>query len=261
MDLLLASYLFFIGLMFGSFATVLTTRIPKDESVLSPPSYCDTCLKPIKYRYLFPVLGYLLQSGKSKCCHSPISPINVLIELGTALLFVIAYGSSDSWWEFISLAILATASLPLFYIDFTIMRLPNKLTYSASALGLLLIGAFGISNRNFEIIMQLILRILIITVIFVFLYLVSRGGMGLGDFKLAIVLGILMVFRPWQQLASSFIFAFIAAGIAIVWLLIKGKATRKSHTPFGPYILIGAWISIATGPEFANNVIGLWTIN
>lgn len=259
-DLLTQIFVFIFGVCFGSFANVLTVRIPEGKSILRPPSSCDFCGARIKPSNLIPILSYLFLKGKSKCCQNRLSWEYLFIELATGLLFLLSYSISGFSLKFIALCILSILSLPLTIIDFKIKRLPNNLTYSGFFGGLTVLILTSINNQDLRILIDGLIVILLSTLVFFVIYIVSKGGMGLGDVKLAAMLASITSLVNWQVMFVGIIIAFLTGAISGIILLMFTKATRKSAIPFGPFMILGIWIALLLSPQTLSNITKLWAL-
>lgn len=242
------------GLAVGSFLNVVIVRVPSDESVLSPPSKCPMCEKPIARRDNIPVLSWILLKGKCRNCGEPIPAGYPLVEAGNAVLWVlagVAFGAS-AW--VIPYALLFSVLLALSVIDLELYILPNRITYPTILVSLVaipvlallfaddpasaILGAVigGIAFAGFLLVMllgwELIMR---------------KEGMGMGDVKLAVILGLwLGLINPllclFALIASSLIGLVVGVGILFV-----RKESRPF--PFGPWLAIGTILVILfSGP-------------
>ncbi|MFM5904688.1 MAG: prepilin peptidase [Micrococcales bacterium] len=246
------------GLAFGSFATVLESRIPNGPAIWAGSSACPNCSKPIKWRHNIPVLSYLVLRGRCAQCKSKIAFKYPLIEIGTASLFVAIVLVSGLSIQSLAMAAFAVVTFPLLLIDLRLQRLPNKLTYSlmvvAAAIGVVQAVTIG----NWGHFWAALMSGLIPFVAFFLLALLSRGGMGLGDVKLAGGMGFTLGLVSWQTSFGAFVIAFLLGGCAAILLLVLRKAGRKHMIPFGPYLLLGAWISYLGGPTLQSALLSLW---
>ena len=248
------------GLVFGSFATVLTSRVPRNISIITPNSRCQNCGVPIPRRNLIPILSYLLLRGKTSCCNTSLNWQYPLIELVTAILFIVSYGAAGTSLKLVSVLILAILTMPLALTDIAEHRLPNALTYAGFLAGVSASIIISISERSIAPFRDSLLLAFISGLCFLGLNLISRGGMGMGDVKLAAMLGALLAPFGWSTLLTGFIFAFfLGATIGLLLLLFK-KATRKTLIPFGPYMLLGSWIALSIGSQSCQQIINLWSL-
>ena len=179
----------------------------------------------------------------------------------TFLLFMGSYVVTGWSIQLISLLALATLTMPLVVTDIKEHRLPNSLTFAGFIAGLGVSIVLVIKENNFSPLIHSLGVAILAGFAFLLLNLSSRGGMGMGDVKLAIMLGALIAPFGWQVLVMGFIVAFVLGAIFGLILLASKKANRKTLIPFGPYLLVGAWISLFFGAEKAQHIINLWLIN
>lgn len=223
-------YLFFLGLLFGSFVSAATWRIPRNISFVKGRSFCDSCKKNLYWYDNIPLFSYLFYLGKSRCCRKKISVRYPLIEITTALGFVVLYLLFNFSILLIIYCMLLILTLSIFVIDFEHQIIPDELSWSILFLALL---NFSFSNIFSGFLAALFLLLL---------NLITKGrGMGLGDVKLAIGLGALL------GLSSSYkwlIISFILGGIVGSILLLLRKANMKTKIAFGPFLIISFWMVI-----------------
>jgi leader peptidase (prepilin peptidase)/N-methyltransferase len=248
------------GLSFGSFATVLTMRVPRNISIITPSSRCENCAVPIPRRNLIPILSYLLLRGKTSCCNSTISWQYPLIELATATLFIVSYNVTGASLKLLPVLVLAILTMPLALTDIAAHRLPNSLTYAGFLAGIFASIIISIGEQSVAPFRNSLLLAFISSLCFLGLNLVSRGGMGMGDVKLAAMLGALLGPFGSSSVLAGFIFAFFLGAIIGLILLVFKKATRKTLIPFGPYMLLGSWLALGIGVETCKEIINVWSL-
>ena len=215
-----------LGLLIGSFISAVTYRIPRNLDFIKGRSFCDSCKQKLKWYDNIPLFSFLHYKSRSRCCGQKISIRYPLIELFTALGFVVLYLSSLSPIYYI----LYTISLAIFIIDLEHQIIPDELSWL-----ILLLGLINFSFVN--LFAGFFFSLLLLT-----LYLVTKGrGMGLGDVKLAIPLGL------WLGLERGItwlITTFIIGGIVAVVLLSLKKAKLKTKIAFGPFLILAFWITL-----------------
>jgi leader peptidase (prepilin peptidase) / N-methyltransferase len=237
--------LFFIyGIVFGSFFNVVGLRLPKKESIVSPPSHCTTCDLKLGLLDLIPVFSYIFLKGKCRKCGSKISPIYPFMEFVTGVLFALSFYMLGFSAElviailFMSLLVIITVS------DIAYMLIPDKV---------LLPFAVVLAGLRLFIPLELWWDSLLGAVVgFGVLFLiavVSKGGMGGGDIKLFFVIG--LVLGTVNTLVTLFLAAFIGSIIGIMVLKKTGKG-RKTPIPFGPSIAAAAVIAYFWGADFVS---------
>ncbi|MGO4783455.1 prepilin peptidase [Cryobacterium sp. W22_MBD10_FK3] len=264
------------GALIGSFLNVVAYRVPKRISVVSPPSACTQCGVRIKGYDNIPVLSWCLLRGKCRNCKSAISVRYPLIELGTAIFFalvaswVFSGGISMRWRETLTVGIVATAAVLLAYlylaaisvaltvIDIETHTLPNSIVVPAYPVSVVLLTAAGFLGGEPGRVLGALVGGIAMFGMYLLLALASRGGMGLGDVKLAGVLGLYLGWLGWGPLAVGAFGAFLLGGLFSVMLIITRRANRKSGIPFGPWMLAGAWLGILGGRDIANWYLALF---
>ncbi|MBO0787326.1 MAG: prepilin peptidase [Actinobacteria bacterium] len=139
---------------------------------------------------------------------------------------------------------LAGCAIPLAFIDAAARRLPDLLTIPAYAGTVLLLVAAAAATGDWHDLLRAGLGGLAAAGFFLVLAVVSRAGMGLGDVKAAASLGTLLAWRGWSTLLAGTFAGFLLAAVYGIALLLAGRATRKQHIPFGPFLIIGAFAAI-----------------
>lgn len=254
------------GLVVGSFLNVVVYRVPAGFSVVAPPSACPRCGHEIRRRDNVPVLSWLALRGRCRDCGAPISARYPSVELATAALFVgVAWSWSSSVAvmppgaavlaeaiDFAALLFLMAVSVALALIDLDTRRLPNAIVYpSAGVLGVLL-GTATVLSGDVGALVRAAAGAAVLGGSYLVLALAVPGGMGLGDVKLAVVLGFVLAYLGWGPLAVGAFGAFVVGGTVAIALLLSGRTRWRGGLPFGPSMLTGAWIGIFFGQD-------LWT--
>jgi len=234
---------FIFGLAIGSFLNVCIYRIPRKESIISPGSHCPHCRHPLGLWDLIPLISIIILRGKCRYCGKEISPRYFFVELTTAVLFLALYVRFMVYERspvlFFSYLLLSSALIAITFIDLEHKIIPDRITYPGIAAGLL----FSIFIGNFWV---SLLGLFIGAGVLYFIIIVSHGGMGGGDVKLA---GMLGSFLGWRLLLLTLFLSFLSGGIvAIILLLLKLKG-RKDYIPFGPYLAIAGIVAIFWGQQ------------
>ncbi|MTI81178.1 MAG: prepilin peptidase [Firmicutes bacterium] len=237
-----------LGACMGSFLNVCICRIPYQESVVYKPSHCPQCEKKLGAMDLIPIFSYIFLKGRCRSCDEKISIQYPLVELLTAVLFLATYlhwgwqWQTVSMWSFVSILIAVTV------IDIYHQIIPDKILLVGSLIGLpfIILSSF---NQFISGIIGFFVAGLILLVIAV----VSKGGMGGGDIKLAAVIGL---FLGWQNALLALFISFLAGGLIGIFLLVTKLKGRKDAVPFGPYLALGGLIS-----AFYGNQLIKWYLN
>ena len=231
-----------LGLVVGSFLNVVIHRVPRDESLVRPGSYCPHCGAAVRNRHNVPVLGWLLLRGRCADCRAPISVRYPLVEAGTAALFV-AVAAKFGWsWALVPYLYLAAVAIALALIDLDVMRLPNVIVLpSYLVAAALLVPAALLGDGPAPIVRGLLAAGLL----WMFYRVLAQfGGMGGGDVKLAPLLGFYLGWLSWGAVAVGAFAAFLLGGVVGVALMATRVAGRKSRIPFGPAMLAGAFLAV-----------------
>lgn len=250
-----------LGLLIGSFLNVVIYRLPRGESIVWPGSRCTNCGYDLKPRDLVPVFSYLFLRGRCRQCGERIALRYPLIEILTAVLFFLIYMQSNnlfiqggvnenffytgvglqwSWLaQILSGWLLSFVLIACALIDLDHGIIPNALTYPGLLLGLALsYFTVGITTA--------FLGALLFGGILLLAAVLSRGGMGGGDVKLAAVIG---AFCGWQGALVAFVLSSLLGGLWAVMLLVSRRANRKTAIRFGPFLAIGGWLAYCYGPR------------
>ncbi len=250
-----------LGLLLGSFLNVVVYRVPIGKSIVSPPSACPHCEHEIKPYDNIPVLSWLLLRGKCRNCAAPISARYPLVELATSVAFaLVALGFAPAAFAattsagavaavlvMIAFLYLAAITIALALIDLDVHKLPNVIVIPAYAVSAALFGAASILSGDFGPLIGSGIAMAGLFLFYLVMALVYPGGMGLGDVKLAGVLGIYLGWAGWGAVAVGAFSAFLLAGVFSIILLATKRAGRKSGIPFGPWMFAGAWLGIVVG--------------
>lgn len=244
------------GLVVGSFLNVVAYRVPAGISVVRPPSACPKCGHPIRPRDNVPVVSWLLLRGRCRDCGEPISPRYPLVETVTAaLFFAVPYAVGVSWVIPAYLAFVAiTVALTLTDLDHKLI--PNRILFPGTgiAAGLLLVGAV-LEGELGAFARALGGGAAYFAALFV-LALIARGGFGFGDVKLAFLLGIFAGYLGWGHVAVAGIGSFLIGGLLSIFLLVTRIRSRKDHIPFGPSMVLAAYVAVWFGDEIVDWWLG-----
>ena len=243
---------FVLGSIWGSFSNVCIYRIPNNKSVIINRSYCPKCKNKISWFDNIPFLSFVLLKGKCRNCNKAIGLQYFIVELLSAVSFVIIYHFYGISVTSLLLLILSIYFIIIFFIDLKHLIIPNSLTFSLMFLGFIKSFDPNLDKTIFpNYINSLIGGIfgysIIWLIVFVYKKIRKKEGMGLGDAKL---LGAIGFWFGWASIPFTiFISSFVALIFAIPSLLKKNK-NMSTQIPFGPYIIIGCIIYVS----FANQI-------
>jgi leader peptidase (prepilin peptidase)/N-methyltransferase len=244
------------GLAIGSFLTVVTYRLPRKQSVVAPRSTCPGCGEQIRPRDNVPVLSYLLLRGRCRHCGARISPLYPLLEAATAGLFAGAALRFDRTLVAAMVAVFLGVILAAAVIDAGHRIIPNRLVYPALVVFTLVVVAGWAAGEGIHLTGALAGFLAFGGGLFVIAF-VSPRGMGMGDVKLAALIGLVLGSIGMRYVAVAAGAAILAGGLGGIALMAAGKKGRKQTIPFGPYLAAGAAISAFAGPQIAQAYLHL----
>lgn len=247
MDPLVVGVCFVFGLAFGSFANVVVHRVPRDESLVKPPSECPSCETPLAWRDNIPVLSWLLLRRACRHCGEPISVRYPLVEVATGLLFAGVGARFGLDWALPGFLLYAWTLLVLAVIDARTRRIPNRLTYPLTPVLVVLIAGAAYLNGEPGWALRAALAGLVAFLLLLTVAVVNPRGMGMGDVKLAAFIGVGLGYLGWGHVVLGLFGSFLLGGVVAIALLVARARGRKDLIPFGPYMAAGALITVFVG--------------
>jgi leader peptidase (prepilin peptidase) / N-methyltransferase len=249
-----------LGLLIGSFLNVVVYRLPRGESIVRPGSRCSSCGTPIAPRDNVPLVSWALLRGRARCCGERISVRYPLVELATGAAFAAVAAWLGPSWALPAFAYLAAISIALTLIDLAVHRLPDPIVLPSYLIGGVLLGVASLAAHDGGSVVRAVIGGAALWVLYLVLVLVYPAGMGLGDVKLAGVLGMYLGWLGWAELAVGAFLGFLLGGLSGLGLMLAGRAGRKTMIPFGPFMLAGAWLAIAIAAPVASWYLGAFGV-
>jgi len=255
-EILLIVIFVLLGLSVGSFLNVCIDRLPQNKSIVFPPSHCEACQHKLAAKDLIPVFSYLRLRGRCRYCKAAVPRRLFWVELATALIFALLswhYGLSPALGI---MAFYACLFIVIFVIDLEQGLILNKVVYPGMVVAFLL-ALYPWPWLTQSIGMRVAYAALgggIGFALFLLIAIVSRGGMGWGDVKLAALIGLATGF-PLVFLAI--IMGAILGGIVAVALVIAKKRKRRETIPFGPFLALATMITLLWGNNILSWYLGL----
>ena len=233
------------GALLGSFLNVVIHRLPRGESLARPASRCPHCEAPIKPWDNIPILSWLLLRGRCRNCGARISPRYPLVEALTAVLFalvVLRLGADEDVWLGLAFVLVL---VPVTFIDLDLRLIPNKITLPGAVVALVLVAVFDTDD--------LLEHVIAGVAAFMFLFLAALAypaGMGMGDVKLAGVMGLFL----GRAVGPAMLIALLAGSLLGMAIMAKkGRAEgRKTAIPFGPFLALGGLAGLFAGDEIVD---------
>ncbi len=246
-----------LGLAVGSFLNVVVWRVPRGESVVRPPSACPRCGHPIRRRDNVPVLSWIRLRARCRDCGEPIPVRYPLVEAGTALVFalvLVRFGVTAAVPAYLYLGAVGVA---LALIDLDTHRLPDAIVLPSYPVLAILLTVASWAGGEWSSLLRAGIGGIGLLALYFLMLVIYPAGMGLGDVKLAGLLGMAMAWIGWGSLVVGAFGAFLLGGLFSIGLVVAGRATRKSGIPFGPWMLLGAAVGVAVGEELWPAYLGL----
>lgn len=237
-----------VGLIFGSFTNVLIARIPAGESIVTPPSHCPHCGHRLGVLDLVPVLSWLWLKGKCRYCRERIRPRYPLVELLTAALFIgvfLRWGLSA--WTLAGWA-LTVILVACSFIDLDEGIIPDVITIPGVILGL----AVSFFTLGF---LPALWGALAFGGVLFLVAVISKGGMGGGDIKLAAVIG---AFTGLPGAVITLLLSSFMGAVFGITLMLMGRAGRKTPVKFGPFLAVAAYTAYLFSNEIVAWYLGMW---
>jgi leader peptidase (prepilin peptidase) / N-methyltransferase len=228
------------GLIVGSFLNVVAYRLPRGESLVKPRSRCPNCETPIRPYDNIPVLSWLLLRGRCRHCGHPISPQYPIVEAATAALFAAVVAARDDAGGIALGLILITALVPIVLIDLERRLIPNLITGPAAAAALvagLVLDLDGVPEQ--------LIAGGAAGGFFLLAALAYPRGMGMGDVKLAGVLGLCLGKAVAPAILIALLCGVLVGGVVIA--RVGAREGRKVAVPFGPFLALGGAIALFAG--------------
>jgi leader peptidase (prepilin peptidase)/N-methyltransferase len=240
------------GLLIGSFLNVVMWRVPRGESLIRPPSHCPACGNPVRPKDNVPVLSWLLLRGRCRDCDAAISPRYPLVEAATAVVFAVMAARIGLEPELPAFLYLGAIGVALAGIDLDVRRLPNAIVLPSYVVAAVLLGAAAVFGHDWDSYLRAGLGMAALFGFFFLLAFLYPAGMGFGDVKLAGVLGLYLGWLGWAEVVTGAFLGFLFGGVVGAALMAVKRAGRKSAIPFGPFMLLGAFVAILWGGALAD---------
>jgi leader peptidase (prepilin peptidase)/N-methyltransferase len=229
--------------------TVVATRVPAGGSVVHPRSRCPNCGSPIRNRDNIPVIGWLVLHGRCRDCGDRIPARYPILELSTAVVMTAPFFVYDSVWVAVGVSALLGLMPAIAVIDLEHRIIPNKIMYPALVAFPVYLVIASVAGAPVDLMRAVLGFAAYGGVLFVVAF-VSRG-MGMGDVKLAALIGLVLGGVSLGHVAVAAGAAIILGAHGAVAALLRG-AGRKGAIPFGPFLAAGAFVGACWGARIAD---------
>lgn len=254
-DYIILIFIFLFGAAIGSFLNCVIYRLEIGKSFISGRSFCPKCKKEIKARDLIPVVSFILLRGRCRYCQSKISLQYPLVELLTAILFVVVFLHTSNLFSLIFLLPISALMVLIFVYDLKHYLIPDTAVF----LAILLTALWHITALSTEEIIPFVLSAIGASLFFGIIYFISKGKwIGFGDVKLALFMGL---FLGFPNIFVAFFLSFLIGSVVGILAILLKKKDIKSELPFAPFLISGTILAFLYGNEILNWYLNLININ
>lgn len=265
MEILLTVIFTLAGVVVGSFLNVCIDRLPLGKSLIFPQSHCDACQHRLSLVDLIPVFAYLWLRGRCRYCQARIPVRTLLVEICCGVIFFLSFWrfvlsvDNADYTAFIITAFWGCIFLVLIFIDWEQKLILNRVTYPAAVVALIILaidsllpepGILRNLNLLFEpSILSGVIGGAIGFAFFLLVFLINPKGMGMGDIKLA---GLIGVVTGFPLVIAALLIGIFTGGLAAIVLLSLRIKGRKDVIPYGAFLGLGPIVVLLWGNEIIN---------
>jgi leader peptidase (prepilin peptidase)/N-methyltransferase len=244
-----------VGLVIGSFLNVCIHRLPKEQSIVHPPSSCPTCGILIRWYDNIPLIGFMLLGGRCRECHGRIAWRYPVVELLTGVLFILTVWRFGFGVRPVLLLIFICGLIVVTWIDLDHEIIPHAVTLPGIILGV----AGSLITRDpspWDAASGALVGAGLVYLVAVFAEVAfQKESMGGGDVNLLAMIG---AFLGWRLMLFAFFSAVVSGACLSLGLIAAGVLTRKDRIPFGPFLAFGALVALFVGNEMIDWYAGLF---
>lgn len=243
-----------VGLVLGSFLTVVTTRVPAGLSIVTPGSRCPTCAKPLRGLDNLPVVSFLLRHGHCRWCRARIPWRYPLLEAGTGAACALVAARSPWPAAVPAFVVLTVGLIAAATIDAEHRRIPTAVVYTTACIGVPLLVGASLWNHRLGALETALVTAAVVFAVFLTIFLVAPKGIGFGDVRLAPLCAGFLGWLGWRIAAAGLVSGVLLAGIYGVALILSGRAGRKTAIPLGPFVAAGTYLGLVAGAP----IVAVW---
>jgi leader peptidase (prepilin peptidase)/N-methyltransferase len=243
-----------LGLSVGSFLNVCIHRLPAEQSLVRPRSYCPRCRSPLRWYDNVPLLGYVMLRGRCRTCETPISLMYPFVEAVTAVVFLAGYLLFGARLLLVSRLVFACAMIVLFVIDLRHRILPNVITLPGVLIGF--VFSWFLPPGWFDSLIGIAAGGGVLLLMAEAYYRIRKEeGLGMGDVKMLAMIG---AFLGWKlMLVTLVLSSFMGSMIGLTMIALK-KGDMKYALPFGTFLAVGALVSSVAGDALLRWYVGFY---
>jgi leader peptidase (prepilin peptidase) / N-methyltransferase len=245
-----------LGLLVGSFLNVVIARVPLRQSVVRPRSRCPGCTTQLAERDNVPVLSWLLLRGRCRTCAERIPVRYPLVEAGTAVLFAMAAARFGADWALPGYLLFFAVLVAVSVIDLEHFLVPNRIVYPTVVASVPLLAVAALLGDDGDRFVRALLGALVAAGGLLVIHLISPRGMGMGDVKLAVLLGLYLGWLSLGHVLLGLLLGFVLGSVVGLALLATGLRGRKDHVPFAPFLAAGAVVAVLAGRPLLDWYLG-----
>lgn len=240
-----------LGLVAGSFFTVLIHRVPRRESIVRPGSRCPDCGTPLRWVDNVPVVSYLVLRGRCRACGRRISLAYPLVEFGSAVLFVAAALVFQDNFRAALVAPFLGLMLAVAVIDARLQVVPNRIVYPALLLFAAAIVVGDLAGAKVDALRSGLGMLAYSLPLFLIAFALPYG-MGMGDVKLVALIGLVLGSLGLAYVAVAAGMGVVAGGLGAIIAMVALRYGRKQQIPFGPFLAAGGVAAALAGAHLAS---------
>ena len=242
-DLSAACFVGALGLAVGSFLNVCIYRLPRDQSVVRPPSRCPSCGRGLRWFENVPVAAWVVLGGRCRTCRNVISPMYPMVETVTAFMFTFHYWQLG-WQPLLGVRLVFVAvMIVLCVIDFQVQILPDVITLPGVGIGLVA-GSLLEPGWTSSLVGMVAGGGVLWVVGEGYLRIRGQQGMGMGDVKMLAMIG---AFLGWPSMLITLLLASVLGSVVGVAMVLLNRGGMQSALPFGSFLAVSALISTCVG--------------
>lgn len=242
------------GLAWGSFLNVVIYRLPRNLSLVRPPSSCPQCGKKIRIYENIPLLSFLILRGKCSECQAKIPLTYLMVEVLTPFCFLLLYSQYSFSAHFFASCLFASALIALGFIDYDHQILPDEITLPGIALAII----YSLFRNDMNLTGALVGAVVgagILLFIYALYYILrKKEGLGMGDVTMMLMVG---AFLGWKQTLLTLILASFGGALVGVALILFTKKGVQHALPFGTFLAPAAFVSLLYGQQIIHAYLSL----